>query len=62
MKQTRFAKNLFILINLILTLLYVSCVDSLSNYYVISYAILLTGMWWVVRLLHKKEQEEKENM
>ena len=47
------AQKILIVINLLLTMVYVAGVDSLSNYSVIAYGAILAGLWWLVKLMDK---------
>lgn len=54
------AQRILIVINLLLTLVYVAGVDSLSNYNVMAYGAILAGLWWLVRVMGSETKASKE--
>lgn len=49
-----------VIVNLLLTMIYVAGVDSLSTSNVIIYGLMLAGLWWLTELTAMERNETKE--
>ena len=59
-KTMKMAQTIMICINLFLSMIYACAVDSLDMFDLTAYALLLVGLWYIVKLMNDKIEEEKE--
>lgn len=52
------AFNTLVIINLVLSMIYIGGVDSLSTTNVVLYGAVLAGLWWVVKKMYDKMKED----
>ena len=58
-KTMKAAQTVLTYINLFLSMIYVMAVDSLDMFDLVTYALVLGGLWYVVKMMNDRIEEEK---
>ena len=54
------ATKILIIINLFLSMVYVAGIDSLSNFDILAYGVILAGLWYLVKVMSREQNKSKE--